>query len=72
LPDDPQVAALSLLQKTGSDAVLPVVPVAVNHSMADITAVEIPTLGGATTAVLREIGYDEATIAGLREKGVIR
>jgi crotonobetainyl-CoA:carnitine CoA-transferase CaiB-like acyl-CoA transferase len=72
LPDDPQVAALSLLQKTGSDAVLPVVPVAVNHSMADITAVEIPTLGGATTAVLREVGYDEATIAGLREKGVAR
>jgi CoA:oxalate CoA-transferase len=72
VPSDPQVWALSLIQHSRSGALLPVVPVAVDGSMTDITGVDIPTLGSATARVLCEAGYDEVTIASLQEQGVLR
>ena len=73
--DDPHVRAMGFFQPTdypGLPSPAPIARVAVGLSgtPADIPR-RAPTLGEHTDAILTELGYDEAAIAGLRERKVI-
>jgi crotonobetainyl-CoA:carnitine CoA-transferase CaiB-like acyl-CoA transferase len=73
--DDPQVAAMGFLRAVdypGLPRPAPVadIPLKFSHSPVGIRT-SPPTLGADTDDVLKELGYDSAAIAGLREDGVV-
>ena len=73
--EHPQVNALGVMQPVDYPGLPRPAPVARVPLSLSVTGGGIrhraPTLGEHTDAILREIGYDDAAIAGLRERGVI-
>ena len=73
--EHPQVSALGVMQPVEYPGLPRPAPVARVPLSLSVTGGGIrhraPTLGEHTDAILREIGYDDAAIAGLRERGVI-
>jgi crotonobetainyl-CoA:carnitine CoA-transferase CaiB-like acyl-CoA transferase len=73
--DDPHVQAMGFFQPTdypGLPAPAPIAKaaLALSETPADIRC-RAPVLGEHTDGILADLGYDEATIADLRAKGVI-
>jgi crotonobetainyl-CoA:carnitine CoA-transferase CaiB-like acyl-CoA transferase len=68
----PQVAARRMIREVESPVGrVPVVGSPLHLSASPACYGPVPALGADTDAVLRELGYDAAAIAGLRERGVV-
>ena len=68
----PQVAARRMIREIESPVGrVPAVASALHLSASPARYERVPALGGDTEAVLRELGYDDAAISRLRERGVV-
>jgi crotonobetainyl-CoA:carnitine CoA-transferase CaiB-like acyl-CoA transferase len=72
LPSDEQILAMELIQRISTGEQLAVSPVIFEGRPASLLHMTVPALGSSTEEVLREIGYDDEALAGLREEGAIR
>ena len=72
LPGDEQVIAMELIQPIESGERLPVSPVMFDGNPASLSGLQIPEIGSSTDMVLREVGYDDESMADLRNSGSIR
>ncbi len=72
--DDPHLNAegglVPVTLKDGSTARLPALPVEIDGARAGIRQ-DVPQIGAHASDVLREAGYDDAAIAGLRQAGIL-
>jgi crotonobetainyl-CoA:carnitine CoA-transferase CaiB-like acyl-CoA transferase len=72
--DDPQLNAngmvIEVAHPAGGTLRLPGTPVRL-HGTPPVPRTFAPELGGHTVEILRELGYDDATLAVLRQDGAI-
>lgn len=73
--DDPQVRALDMFPTHTHETIGPIrlagVPITFHQSPGSIRSAA-PTLGQHTSIVLRKLGYDDESIAGLRGAGIVK